>query len=197
MINNIYQLYARRCYENGNIHEHLPLLHTLSMESEGVLEIGVENGVSSTALIAGQDWRANNKKYAFYFGIDINPSSASAVDILARACTAQFPISFKAGRGAETQTPHGRVDLLFIDSLHTEDNIRRELNFHLDKVNKFVVLHDTETFGEKGEKEGTRGILHGIGLLLDTTKWIKYYDSPRNNGLVVFLKKPVDIPAAV
>ena len=44
-----------------------------------------------------------------------------------------------------------KTDLLFIDTWHVYDQLIQELNMHSSKVNKWIILHDTETFGEKGE----------------------------------------------
>lgn len=44
-----------------------------------------------------------------------------------------------------------QTDLLFIDTLHTYNQLNSELKKHNSKVNKFIILHDTETFGYKDE----------------------------------------------
>jgi predicted RNA-binding protein len=44
-----------------------------------------------------------------------------------------------------------QTDLLFIDTLHTYNQLNSELKKHNLKVNKFIILHDTETFGYKDE----------------------------------------------
>lgn len=40
------------------------------------------------------------------------------------------------------------TDLLFIDTLHTYDHLRKELDLHSNKVRKYIVLHDTVLFPE-------------------------------------------------
>jgi hypothetical protein len=44
-----------------------------------------------------------------------------------------------------------QTDLLFIDTLHTYNQLINELKIHNSKVNKFIILHDTETFGYTDE----------------------------------------------
>lgn len=38
-------------------------------------------------------------------------------------------------------------DLLFIDTLHEYDQLRQELTIHAPRCRKFIVVHDTESFG--------------------------------------------------
>jgi hypothetical protein len=39
------------------------------------------------------------------------------------------------------------TDLLFIDSKHSENHLRKELNRHKNKVRKYIIFHDTTLFG--------------------------------------------------
>lgn len=40
------------------------------------------------------------------------------------------------------------TDLLFIDTLHTYDHLKKELDLHANKARKYIVLHDTVLFPE-------------------------------------------------
>lgn len=184
MIRGIQELYRHRCNEGGNLNEHLPLLYMLSLFSEGVAEFGIDRGCSTSALMAGQETRLKLGKAGSYHGFDIRPDCAREVERLARQCECRIPGAFRQASSVEI-APIEPVDLLFIDSLHTEETIKKELEIHLPSVRKYVAMHDTVAFGENGEVPGTRGILYGIDVLL-TAEWVKVYDSPRNNGMAVF-----------
>lgn len=183
MIRGIHELYRHRCNEGGNINEHLPLLYMLSLDSDSVVEFGIDRGVSTSALIAGQDTRISLGLPASYHGYDVRQECAGEVERLMQTCARSLACVYT--KASSTSIPAVSTDMLFIDSLHTEEMIRQELALHLGGVRKYVVLHDTVAFGENGEKPGTRGILYGIGALL-TPAWLKVYDSPRNNGLAAF-----------
>jgi hypothetical protein len=43
------------------------------------------------------------------------------------------------------------TDMLFIDTLHTGEQLETELERHHDKVMRYIVLHDTTTFAMRGE----------------------------------------------
>ena len=47
---------------------------------------------------------------------------------------------------------------MFIDTLHDYEQLREELRLHAGKARRYVVLHDTTTFGERGETPGHRGL---------------------------------------
>jgi hypothetical protein len=42
------------------------------------------------------------------------------------------------------------TDMLFIDSLHRGEHLRKELSIHSYNVRKYIVMHDTEEFANKG-----------------------------------------------
>jgi hypothetical protein len=58
------------------------------------------------------------------------------------------------------------TDMLFIDTFHVYEQLRRELALHAGKARRFIVLHDTTTFGEKGEREGSRGLWPAVAEFL-------------------------------
>jgi hypothetical protein len=188
MIRGIQELYRSRCFEAGALDEHLPLLYMLSINSEGVAEFGIDRGRSTSAILAGQETRVKMGLPAFYHGHDIRPECRTELERLAMLC--EVPIPWEFTQASSTDIPPVQpVDLLFIDSLHTEEHIKQELAIHLPSVRKCVAMHDTVSFGENGELPGTRGILYGLGALLKP-EWLKVYDSPRNHGFAVFQRRP-------
>ena len=94
------------------------------------------------------------------------------------------------------------TDLLFIDSLHTGEYLRKELFRHHLKVNKYIVLHDTESCGNAipnndyawnifclgGAKlnhtEGLRPVVDEF-LMKANGDWIINVEKINNNGLMM------------
>lgn len=187
MIRSLGELHRARCNENGPINEHLPVLYMLSRMSHGVVEFGVDTGISTSALILGQDIRASEGLEAWYTGVDINPKCQAEINRLAHLRENNFPVTFMEASTIQIN-PINPVDFLFIDSLHTEETIRAELKIHLSRVRKYVALHDTVTFGENGETKGTRGLLYGISELI-SPDWALIYDTSRSHGFAVFARK--------
>jgi cephalosporin hydroxylase len=54
------------------------------------------------------------------------------------------------------------VDLLVIDTVHRYDHLLAELQRHGDRVSKWIVIHDTETYGRRDEPGN--GEARGPGL---------------------------------
>jgi hypothetical protein len=88
------------------------------------------------------------------------------------------------------------TDLLFIDTWHTYDQCKQELKLHAQKVNKYIIFHDTTTYEYSDESSGSVNSLDGISsgrglwpaieeFLSENNEWIileRYYN---NNGLTI------------
>ena len=78
------------------------------------------------------------------------------------------------------------TDLLFIDTFHVYQQLRRELELHADRVRRFIALHDTTTFGETGEHESSRGLWPAIvEFLAGSSQWRVAARYHNNNGLTI------------
>jgi hypothetical protein len=77
------------------------------------------------------------------------------------------------------------TDLLFIDTWHVCQQLREELALHAAKVRRYIVLHDTTTFGDRGETEGHAGLWPAVEEFLarGTFRLKRRYEN--NNGLTV------------
>ena len=98
-----------------------------------------------------------------------------------------------------------QTDLLFIDTLHTYNQLLSELKLHSTKVNKYIILHDTVSYGQideqvynhaspivKNMENNKTGLTNAINdfLLLDVGKtWFVSKEFKNNNGLTVLEKK--------
>lgn len=183
----IQTLYQKRCNEPGNINEHLPAIYCFSLQSQGVAEFGVEGGISTSALIAGQD-SPDHRGGRSYCGYDPDHKCRVVVRRLRAQCLNRWPIVLVQSSSI-TVNPIEPVDMLFIDSRHDADVIREELSRHLSAVRRFLCMHDTVTYGVQGETPGRLGILHGIEALQEG--WRLLYDSPRCHGLRVYERESI------
>ena len=97
------------------------------------------------------------------------------------------------------------TDLLFIDTLHRYFQLYNELGLHAKNVKKYIILHDTETYGEVDEplyapqipvkmsekviRTKAKGLKQAISDFLNTTKegknWKIKEVFTNNNGLTV------------
>lgn len=175
-------LYQQKCAEESDINEHLPRLRELAAQCDTVVELGTRYATSTVALLAGQPRQLMT--------VDIHPSpSANGLKPMAGRT------DFRVIQADSTQVEIPDCDLLFIDTIHTAEQVARELSKHVVKCRRFIVFHDTVSFGEAGEGEKTAGINHAIRAFLQKNpEWFTVSWATNNNGLAVLSKNPADRP---
>ncbi len=82
------------------------------------------------------------------------------------------------------------TDLLFIDSWHVYEHLAEELRLHSDAARKYIVLHDTTTFGDQGESAGHRGLWPAVEEFLAQGRFRLKARYVNNNGLTVLERVP-------
>jgi hypothetical protein len=160
----------------SDINEHLPMLYFLAQQCDHVTEFGVRTGASTLAFLHGLQGRpATLRSY------DIN-DQYGVQDSLTRWTRVEWTFSICSTLLITRIEP---TDLLFVDTLHNYDQVRQELALHGDAARRWIVFHDTETFGLTGD-DGGRGINQAIDEWLEAKpEWRIVYRTHRNNGLTV------------
>lgn len=159
----------------SDINENVSVLYDLAKECRTVVEMGVRTGVSTRAFL-----NTDVKLLSFDFELDQK---------------VQKLFNYAKNQGKDVQYIENNVldievddcDLLFIDTLHTYDQLKQELNLHGNKAKKYIVFHDTYTFGLKDEiGNGKKGLMTAIiEFMIDNPNWIFYIHKTNNNGLTV------------
>lgn len=159
-----------------DINEHLPMLYFLAQQCDHVTEFGVRTGASTLAFLHGLQGRpATLRSY------DIN-DQYGVQDSLTRWTRVEWTFSICSTLSITRIEP---TDLLFVDTLHNYDQVRQELALHGEAARRWIVFHDTETFGTVGD-DGGRGINQAITEWLEAKpEWRIVYRTHRNNGLTV------------
>jgi hypothetical protein len=135
-------IYAAHCAGNTAIASHLPRLRALATGLDVAVEFGVKRGASSSALLLGA---------GRVISYDI--AATSEARELKRIAGERWDYRIGDSRTAEFD----QADLLFIDSQHDAEQCRAELDAHADGVRRFLVAHDTITFGSVGA-DGESGL---------------------------------------
>ncbi len=169
-------LYKQRCIQQTDINEHLPKLQELAKSVCRVTEFGVREGHSAVALVSAKPVRM--------ISYDINPMDKELERTLSSNANFKFMI------GDSTKVDIEPTDLLFIDSLHTYDQLLVELFRHHRNVSKYIVLHDTVAFGEVGE-DGGQGLNEAIKEFIcgNPSEWQIKETLINNNGLTILERK--------
>jgi SAM-dependent methyltransferase len=125
----------------SDIRAHLPRLRH---EARGtVLELGVRGGNSTAALLAGVEERGGT-----VWSVDVDPVSGT---IFEGHPHWRFVLADSRDAAAvEAEGLSGELDVLFVDTLHTYEQVRDELRTWGDRVRPggILLFHDTDSYPE-------------------------------------------------
>ncbi len=191
---NTYQIL---CDEKSDINEHLPTLKKYALECSHVTEMGTRFVISTWAFV-----EANPKKITCY---DINYDFFKQGKRNIEEVCKDKNIEFKFVQADTLKVNIEKTELLFIDTLHRYEQLFNELIIHAHNVKKYIILHDTVTFGfidefiynhasdiiknKKSLKSGLVPAIDDFLLTEEGTNWIKYEVFENNNGLTVLKRK--------
>lgn len=99
---------------------------------------------------------------------------------------------FRAGSAQIAEIPE--CDLLFIDSEHTFERLSDELSRFGNRCRRFIVMHDTTSFGLAGDLgQGKRGLRHAIAdFLYRNGEWGVAVHTDVQHGMTVLARRPED-----
>lgn len=140
--------YHQLCQAPSDINEHLPVLYKYARQCTSILECGVRGVVSTWALIRGllhhpEDDRQKN--------IFLNDKEVCDISELL-SVTNRLPIHVDHEWVNDLELViEKNYDLVFIDTWHIYGQLKRELAKFGPCTNKYIIMHDTEIDGLKGE----------------------------------------------
>ena len=167
------------CEMAPDIREHCPTLCNLAAKCDHVTEFGTRWGASTIAFLYGQP-----EKLVCY-----DWHKKETVDTLAEL---SGDTEFEFHKCSTLEIEIEETDLLFIDTLHTYSQLKQELALHSPKSKKYIVMHDTVSFGIKGQR-GEDGLGRAIDEFLEENKeWKVFKHYSNNNGLTILERKNDD-----
>jgi hypothetical protein len=150
-----------------DIYKHLPLLRSLAESCKTVIELGVRDGQSTRAFLV------TSVKLRSY-DIQFNPSVENL-----------FVSSRQAGNDHEYFEADDltldlpEVDMIFIDTEHTYEQLSQELRLHGNKALKYLAFHDT------GEPFVNQLLPAVMEFLADNPHWRVMYHTRECHGFSV------------
>jgi glycosyltransferase involved in cell wall biosynthesis len=159
--------------------QHVPTLRDLARLCESAVEL-THHGHGTVGLLAGLADREGTSLTT------IHEAPCGETD---RLVDVAGKCSFKKEVGKWTGRSIPKCDLLFIDTRHNAGQLSQELMEHAPNVRKFIVLHDTNIYGEKGDNGGP-GLMHAIRgyLAWSGLRWSVYSHTKEQYGLTVLMK---------
>jgi hypothetical protein len=202
-MDNIDLKFNEVCGSPSDINEHIKTLYNYSKECTSVMELGIRGCISSWAFVKGLLDNNNSTKKFF-----MNDVVSCDIDYLLKS-TKDLPIEVKYEWISDLDlVVNENYDLVFIDTWHIYGQLIRELKKFSKITNKYIIMHDTETYkinSEEGcgmtieqrmEQTGfTREeIVGGLQLALDeflkeNNEWEIKEVFTNNNGLTILQKK--------
>jgi hypothetical protein len=178
----------------SDINEHLETLYNLGKECSHITEMGVRWVSSTWPLVY------SNPKKIISYDIVTNPNIIEVINL----CN-EYSVDYSFQEKDVLQLKIEPTELLFIDTLHTYNQLIKELEIHSNKVSKYIVLHDTEFFGRVDEsvyehasnliKENPttkQGLMTAVEDFLSTElgqSWEIFKIYKNNNGLTILKNK--------
>lgn len=189
-MNTIEDYYQNAKNTPSDINEHLETIKKYASECESVLECGIRSCVSIWALLA-----AKPKKYT---GIDLHHHpNIDIANILAMDSDIDF--NFIKGDTIKENLPVSH--LMLVDTLHDYQHLKNELNIHGKYMVKYIILHDTVSYGYQNEStkgywlteeervnadSSNKGLWPAIHEFLDENpEWKMHESFTHNNGLTI------------
>jgi hypothetical protein len=164
----------------SDINENVHILYELAQECKTVVEFGVRSGVSTRAFLASD-------VELLSFDIELHPKVR---ELFLKAQAQGKSVQYIKANVLDIEVEP--MDLLFIDTLHTYEQLQKELALHGNKAKRYIAFHDTYTFGLRGEDGRDRqGLLTAIiEFLIKNPHWRFRIYKTNNNGFTVLERHP-------
>ena len=173
----------------SDINEHLHDLLTLAEDCTHVTEFGSRFGASTKAFLKA-------------------PVTLRAYDLeIHNPLMNLFKMARKVGKDVEYERGNTLsvliepTDLLFIDTWHSQKQLREELHLHGNAARKYLAFHDTHTYGVRDEQTdwaanpnrkamANQGLLPAIiEFVIKNPHWRFKMHKSNNNGLTVLERR--------
>lgn len=183
--------YEEKFNTKSDINEHLPVLKQYGDECNTIVEMGVRSIVSTWAFLS------SNPRTLISLDIE-NPSNFGGNIDEVYSLANNAGINFKFVESSSLTYDMPLTDLLFIDTWHDYLQLKKELYRHHKNTKKYIILHDTNTFGyvdeseyeqynqQRNETNLPKGLCPAIDeFLSENREWVLWERRPNNNGLTV------------
>jgi predicted O-methyltransferase YrrM len=191
MNKNIANIFNAKIKTPSDINEHLLTLNEYANKVNTVTEFGTRFGCSTWAFLNSSAKRI----------ISYDLKKTLEVDELIQIAK-ESNIDYTFNELDTLSIEIENTDLLFIDTLHTYQQLSQELLIHAGKVNKYIILHDTITFGNRDMEyvgpisnkisktlQAKQGLQIAIDeFLTENKEWKLDKHFTNNNGLTILEK---------
>lgn len=186
--------YEQQISLDSDINQHIPTLFKYGKECKHITEMGVRWVSSTWAFLYSQP----EKLISYDIVKDSNIDEVISL-------SQEYKIPFEFHERDVLSIEISPTDLLFIDTLHTYNQLINELIKHSEKVSKYIILHDTVSFGYVDENiyshasdvvkslnNTKQGLMNAVIDFLNSDlgkNWEIFESFENNNGLTILKRK--------
>ncbi len=183
MVSTLEDIFNNKCKIESDINEHMPTLLKYAKECETITEMGVRWITSTWAFLTAKP------KYLVSYDFQSPATWGSRIEDVYEMAK-KNGVVYKFIEEDVLKVKILQTDLLFIDTWHAYEQLIKELKLHSGSVNKYIILHDTETFAFRDEPGYQESEDIGLELALNeflhnNKEWRLYEKFANNNGLTI------------
>ncbi len=172
------QMFLAAVARPTDIHQHLTVLRDTASGCKHITEIGVGSGQSTLAWLLVQP----DKLVCYDLGWQ---------DCIPSLQKVKGRTDFRFFIGHSSYIEIEETDLLFLDTTHNYGTTKEELTLHGNKSRRFILMHDTTTFGDHSEDNKPPGMWQAIEeFMAANPAWQVMFRHTHNIGLTA-LKRGV------
>jgi hypothetical protein len=171
--------YGMKYTQGSDISAHIPMLSFVAKDCQHITEFGSRECYSTSAFLMTCPGKVISYDLNIYQDI---------IELQGLVTTDQW--EFRQQDTADPMFVIDETDFLFIDSLHTYEQVKKEL-LQANKVKRYIGFHDTYSHGKESlDIPGTPGINYAINEFLEAnSQWSVVYEVFFNHGLVIIERK--------
>jgi len=181
---NLAQLYeyvrkGSKGFRDDSVKLHLERFVDYASKCEVVTELGIDSANATLAFLNG------GCKKLYSYNVVITPNALKV-----KEAADKDGVFFKIIRKDSLKVKIKITDLLYIDTDHWYGQIKAELEHHHNRVRKWIMMHDTETFGLINPFDNRPGMKSAIYEFLDThEEWDVKEEIKEGHGLTILERK--------
>lgn len=169
----------------ADINEHMPTLLDYAERCPRVTEFGV--GRSTWAFLHARPKRMRSYDVR---SADDQTHNTDVTMRYAMQVARDAGVDFVFESVSSLEVTIDETDLLFIDTLHTFEQLRAELARHAPATRRYVVMHDTTAFADQGENWAPPGLWQAVEeYLREHPEWRLLARLTNNNGLTILKRE--------
>jgi len=184
LASRVEKIYEICCHHECDINKLFPVIRRYANRCDHITEFGVRGVFSTYAFLAA------TPKVMRSYDIVTSENIKEALDV-----AQETGIDYKFIEHDVLTTNIDETDLLFIDTLHAYRQLSKELTRHANRVRKYIILHDTTTWGIEDEIKEDIPVKQGLQLAIKeflevNPQWVIEREITESNGLVVLKRIP-------